>query len=155
MYRDSLDIITRFFLFWNITNYWSFSDTPPPKKNPNKTNKKYNIGHIVLFLYISFFSSTPRLQWCMWRKWCLSYFPQYEWCERIWRLVWYWVRWKYMDGKNIITNYLVYLKIFLLCHCYYSVYLDPVMLHFNCISWFLIILFVYVDKQSYGWCISI
>jgi hypothetical protein len=51
--------------------------------------------------------------------------------------------------------FMVYLNSFPLSHCYYSVYLAPVMLHFNCISCFLIILFVYVDKRSYGWCISI
>ena len=130
-----------------------YTPPPPPKKNQNK---KYNIGQIVLFLYISFSSSTPRLQWCMWREWCLSDFSQYEWCERIWRLVWYW-----SDG-NIWTVrillqiiFMVYLNSFPLSHCYYSVYLAPVMLHFNCISCFLIILFVYVDNRSYGWCISI
>jgi len=90
-----------------------------------------------------------------------------------------------MDGKNINTNYFYgLLEHFPLLspndivttytdeltsdnacvdlqNCCYSVYLASFfgMLHCKCISCFLIILFVYVDKRRssrlYGWCISI
>ena len=40
-----------------------------------------------------------------------------------------------MDGKNVITNYfLAYLKIFLLSHCYYSVYLAPLLCYILIVS---------------------